>query len=223
MSENRAYSSICGNNHAQISGRLETNFIFSHLTMLESFYQTRVKVVRLSGNMDYVPIIVSEQLVSDYLNKDITDIYVEVVGTMRSFNRWMPNGSYRLEIFLFASGFNMYSDEAQIPKYDKNSVTLEGYLGRVPEYRRTPFGREITDLMVAINSWYDRSYYIPCITWGKSAIYSAKLNMGDKVQLYGRIQSREYTKVQEGLPSEVRTVYEISAYSISQILDDENK
>lgn len=200
---------------AYICGVIEKDLQFSHETMWDRFYITRVKVARLSGTIDFIPIIVSYKLIND-VKAPIEGKWVEIAGQFRSYNYEGEDGKKHLRLFLFATGINIYDENQETIEslVEANMLFLDGYICREPVYRTTPLGREITDLLIAINRPYGKSDYIPCIAWGRTAQWSSRLEVGNRVQLYGRIQSREYKKYEE-----VRVAYEISILRMKEVKD----
>ncbi len=176
------------NNAAIVFGEIGEEFEYSHEKFGEPFYQSFLKVRRLSECYDIVPILVSGRLF------DVTVPWegrlVEIEGQYRSYNRHEGNSSH-LKLVIFALEFTPFDD---YPEVIANRVELDGYICQLPVFRRTPKGREITDLMLAVNRAYCKSDYIPCICWGRTARYVARLPLGSRLQVAGRIQSRIYRK-----------------------------
>lgn len=216
MSENTIRNQ---NSRARVSGRLETNLEYSHQIMLEHFYKSRVEVVRASGTADYIPIVVSELLLYDISPNTLQGKYVEVTGTFRGTNRIGTDGKLHLQMYLLADTITVYSDESEAENPDANSVFLDGYICKEPFIRVTPFGRTITDFILAVNRPHGKSSYIPCIAWGKTALYVSNRQVGDRVQLYGRIQNREYQKPISDSTYETRIAYEVSVQSLVKVCD----
>ena len=183
-------------NKVFVSGRIETELEFSHEILWEKFYRTRIRVERLSGTEDLVPIIVSDLLIGKMrINSSLEGKWVEVAGQFRSHNKMGDDGRKHLELFLFVTAINIYEDEDELEEItNANLIYLDGYLCKKPVFRKTPLGRQITDLLVAVNRPYGKSDYIPCIAWGRVAQWASELEVGNRVKLYGRIQSREYFK-----------------------------
>lgn len=208
------------NDKVFISGLFEDEVSFDHVVLGESFYSAKVKVMRQSGNMDILPVIMSERLFYDYMNKPLKDRYVEIVGEIRSYSKTDDKGKSRLKVRLFALGIKIFDDD-DYEEYegDSNSVYLRGFICRTPSYRTTPYGREITDLMLAVNRRYGKSSYVPCIVWGRNARFMTNFDVGTEIEVYGRFQSREYEKVLsvEHNISETRTTYEISVNRVNVV------
>ena len=201
------------NNKVWISGIIEEEFQYDHEVWWEKFYRTRVIVARQSGNLDYVPIIVSDLLMGRLIKASNKGKYAEVAGQFRSHNYRDENGKWHLNLYLFVKAINIYESEEEFEDaVNANLIYLEGYICKQPTYRTTPFGREITDLMLAIPRTEKKSDYIPCIAWGRNAQYASYLEVGNKIKLYGRVQSREYLKrvSPDSEEGETRIAYEIS-------------
>jgi len=193
------------NNEVSVSGYVEGELSFSHEIYSEAFYSFVLKVMRLSDICDYINVTVSERLIKDM---DIRDgVRISVTGQFRSYNNYSESGN-KLLLTVFARDVKeiLEDDEKQNP----NHIFLNGFLCKSPVYRTTPFGREITDLLIAVNRAYNKSDYIPCIAWGRNARYCASLNVGDNIKVWGRIQSREYQKRISEDESVTKTAYEIS-------------
>lgn len=195
-------------NTAVISGVVYSEMVFSHEVYGEGFYNFSVSVPRLSEVSDIIPVTISDRLVSPELLK--TGDKIEITGQFRSYNNYMDTGN-RLMLTLFARDIKFLDGE----EYESpNEITLVGYICKPPVYRHTPFGREIADMLVAVNRSYNKSDYIPCIAWGRNARYTKGLEVGDKVRLNGRIQSREYRKKIAEDEFVSKTAYEVSVVKI---------
>ena len=200
----------------RISGKIEKDFEFSHNVLWEKFYKTRVEVTRYSGIIDFVPIVVSDILIFKHLKKSLKGKYVEISGQFRSHNLLGEDSRKHLDLFLFVEDIKFYNSEEEIEgNRNTNYICLDGYICKTPIFRLTPRGRQITDMMVAVNRAYHKSDYIPCIVWGRAAIYASELEIGDRIKLEGRIQSREYFKrySPDSEEGEYKTAYEISIVS----------
>ena len=174
------------NNKVFVMGEIVSEASFSHEVYGEGFYELKVKVMRLSGQADILPVTVSERLIADGDLK--TGKTLCAFGQFRSYNK-IENGRSRLMLTVFVR------ELAEMPPAkNPNSIVLSGYICKQPVYRTTPFNREIADLLVAVNRAYNKSDYIPCIAWGRNARFVKNLQVGDKIALSGRIQSREYQK-----------------------------
>ncbi len=205
---------IINNNEASVIGKAVSYPVFSHNHYDENFYILELEVPRLSENSDKVNIMLSEKLL-DINSIDIGDIY-EVHGQFRSYNNYSGNGN-KLILVLFAKEIELKAASIFSEDIKPNHLHLNGFICKEPVYRTTPFGREITDLLVAVNRSYGKSDYIPCIAWGRNAKYSSKLNVGDNVEIWGRMQSREYQKKLEGGETVAKTAFEVSVSRINLI------
>ena len=196
------------NNEVQLTGTVEGELNFSHEIYGEAFYCFVLKVMRLSDICDYINVTVSERLLQ---NLEIHEgLEVTVNGQFRSYNNYSETGN-RLILTVFARDIAKRADLSdEEVNSNPNYIFLNGFLCKKPVYRSTPFGREITDLLIAVNRAYNKSDYIPCIAWGRNARYSSSLNVGDNIKIWGRIQSREYQKKISEDESVTKTAYEIS-------------
>lgn len=200
-------------NRVTLSGRVVSPFKFSYKAGDKSIYSTFVAVERKSGVCDTIPIDIEESYIEDSSWKGKT---VLVSGFMHSYNAH-NNGHSRLLLSVMSDTFD-FTDEVSD---ELNEIFLDGFICKKPIYRKTPFGRKITDLLVAVNSENGTSNYIPCIAWGKNAKFSAGLDVGTRIQLHGRIQSREYQK-RISDEYEIRTAYEVSICSIEEFQCEES-
>ena len=193
------------NNRVTVVGEVVSPFRFSHEVFGEGFYIFDLAVTRLSGTVDTLPVMVSDRLVD--VTQDYRGCQVEVTGQFRSYNRH-EGEKRRLKLNIFA--LELYLVEGAIDPRESNEIYLDGYICKEPIYRKTPQGREITDLLLAVNRPYGKSDYIPCIAWGRNAEYAAGLSIGDRISVTGRVQSREYTKKLSDTECEKRVAYEVS-------------
>ncbi len=193
------------NNQAQVTGVIKSEFNFSHEIYGEKFYMFTLSIPRLSGTDDSVRVMVSERLLSaeEFCQGDRVDIE----GQFRSYNSYENPNENKLVLTIFAKDIRHNED---IKSHNPNSLYLNGYICKEPVYRTTPFGREITDLLVAVNRSYNKSDYIPVIAWGRNARYAKTLNVGDNVRVWGRIQSRDYQKRISEEEVVTKTAYEVS-------------
>ncbi|MDR1209923.1 MAG: single-stranded DNA-binding protein [Clostridiales bacterium] len=194
------------NNVINIIGRVASDFVFSHEVFSEGFYNFNAEVRRLSDNSDLLPITISDRLTAglDIKPGQITSIS----GQIRSYNSYIESeGRNRLVLTIFAKEFAPLEDENA---ENLNDVYLNGYVCKPPIYRTTPFGREIADLLLAVNRSYNKSDYIPCIAWGRNAHFAGKFSVGDNVRVWGRMQSRIYQKKQPDGSVTERTAFEVS-------------
>jgi single-stranded DNA-binding protein len=199
------------NNVVQIYGKIFSRPEFSHEVFGEKFYEFIIEVNRLSEISDKVRATVSERLID--INKLKVGCNVFVHGQFRSYNNYSERGN-RLILTVFVREIEFDIDLRQFK--NPNQIFLDGFICKKPQYRTTPFGREITDILLAVNRSYNKSDYIPCIAWGRNAKYSGMFNIGTKVLIEGRIQSREYIK-NLGEVEISKTAYEISANRIELI------
>lgn len=203
---------ILGNNQVNVYGEVVSEFSYSHEVYGEGFYVVKLSVKRLSQVYDIIPLMVSERLID--VSKDYRGCYLEASGQFRSYNRHEENRN-RLVLSVFVR--DLHVDE-QMQDIDKpNYIFLDGYLCKPPVYRKTPLGREIADLLMAVNRPYGKSDYIPCICWGRNARYADSFEVGEHVQLWGRIQSREYQKQIGDEQYETRVAYEISVSKLERV------
>ena len=207
MEENRK------NNYVLLRGAVSEAPRFSHESRDERFYQFSMEISRLSGTVDPVHIIARQPLLESLSLADSQGKQLCVCGELRSFNNKSGVGP-KLVITVYAMELWLCEDKGE----DENLVELRGALCKAPNLRTTPMGREICDLMLAVNRRYGRSDYLPCIAWGLSAREAAGWNVGDTVRLTGRIQSRNYTKVIDG-DSVVKTAFEVSVIGIEKDAD----
>lgn len=180
-------------NQVNLVGQMITELIYDHSLWGEKFYRASVAVKRDSGKPDIIPLLICERLVGDYVGA-----YVHIKGEFRSYNQHCEEKT-RLKLYVIVNELEL-CDEGNV-----NDVFLEGYVCKPPIYRHTPLGREICDIMLAINREYGKSDYIPCVFWGNNAYYVKGYEVGDRIRVAGRIQSREYTK-----DGEIKTAYEFS-------------
>ena len=197
------------NNRIILQGKINQPITFSHHVHDEIFYQTEVSCRRMSGTYDNIPITVSKKTLGDIIIDN--SLYYLIKGQIRSYNR-VINGKNKLIITVFAKSIEISSEE----KEGLNSVYLEGYICKEPSYRKTPFLREISDILLAINRPHRKSDYIPVIAWGYTARKASKLKVSDEVLVTGRLQSRNYTKrLKDGTAIE-RVAYEVSAMRLEK-------
>lgn len=193
------------NNQAQVTGVIMDEFTFNHEIYAEKFYTFTLSIPRLSGTDDSVHVMVSERLLSGN-NFKVGDL-VDIEGQFRSYNSYENSGENKLVLTIFAKDIRLNTEGKN---HNPNSLYLNGYICKAPIYRTTPFGREITDLLIAVNRSYNKSDYIPVIAWGRNARYAKTLNVGDNVRVWGRIQSRNYQKRISDDEVITKTAYEVS-------------
>ena len=191
------------NNKMILRGKIKTPFTFSHEIYGEKFYTASLEIKRLSENSDLIPILVPER-VFDCEKYEEGD-FIEITGQLRTYNGFKPNGGNRLKILGFANEIRKLDCEDY-----KNEISVRGFLCKEPNFRTTPFGRKIADLLVAVNRDYHKSDYLPCIIWGRNAQFITNFPVGTELVLKGRIQSRNYMKVLEGGKLEEKTALELS-------------
>ena len=207
---------IIENNQVSITGKIVTGFTFSHQVYGEGFYTMDLLVKRLSDSEDRIPVMVSERLVD--VTQDYVGQYVEIHGQFRSYNRHEETRN-RLVLSVFAREVEIVEPEEE--EQDPNHIFLDGYVCKKPVYRKTPLGREIADVLLAVNRPYGKSDYIPCICWGRNARYADQFEVGAHVQIWGRIQSREYQKKISEEEYEKRGAYEVSVSKLEYQSDEE--
>lgn len=190
------------NNRVFISGEILTDAEFSHEVYGEGFYEMNVKVARLSGQEDILPVTVSERLIAEEnLKKGVT---VNALGQFRSYNK-LVDGKSKLMLTVFVREIL-----SGVIAKNPNNIVLCGYICKPPVYRTTPFNREIADILIAVNRSYNKSDYIPCIAWGRNARFAKNLDVGERIAIAGRIQSREYQKRLSDDDVKILTAYEVS-------------
>ena len=201
------------NNKVYVAGEIVSDAKFSHEVYGEGFYEFFVRVMRLSGQADILPVTLSERLIQGgMLGKGKT---IFALGQFRSYNK-IENGKSRLMLTVFVREL---LDE--MPDKKPNSILLSGYICKPPIYRTTPFNREIADVLVAVNRAYNKSDYIPCIAWGRNARFVKSLTVGDKIAISGRIQSREYQKKLSETEIKTMTAYEVSVSKLATLDTDD--
>ena len=196
---------IIENNQVTVMGEIASEYEFSHEVFGEGFYMLELLVKRLSDSFDRIPVMISERLID--VTKDYRGEFIQISGQFRSYNRHEEKKN-RLVLSVFAR--EAVFAEATDDKIKSNQIFLDGFICKPPVYRKTPLGREIADMLVAVNRPYGKSDYIPCISWGRNARFAANFEVGSRVQIWGRIQSREYVKRLEDDRTEKRTAYEVS-------------
>lgn len=199
------------NNNVMICGEIASEFQFDHSVRGEEFYRFVVKSTRLSGTDDMIPVLVSGWIFDTTQN--LTGLPVTVCGEFRSHNYEGKNGKTHLLLFVFASRVEIMDDNCSHESH-KNHIHLKGVICKAPVYRKTPIGREIADVILAINRAYRKTDYVPCLFWGRNAVYASHLDVGTSICLNGRIQSRIYNKCIGDNEVEERTAYEVSAKSL---------
>ncbi|SHJ84527.1 single-stranded DNA-binding protein [Tepidibacter formicigenes] len=196
----------------EVVGGLEV----SHEIFGEKFYTAKIKIKRLSESEDILPITISERLLGDF-KLDIGK-KISILGQLRSYNKSI-NGRNKLILTVFVREILEFEEE----KKDPNNIFLDGYICKKPIYRKTPLGREITDLLLAVNRSYNKSDYIPSIAWGRNAKFCKNLKVGDRVQIWGRIQSREYEKKLDNGEVDKKVAYEVSISKMKKLSENNSK
>lgn len=215
------------NNHLVLVGKITSDKRFSHEIYGESFYIFDLEVPRLSGNADIIPITISERLITSEEIGIGKKVLIE--GQFRSYNSY-ENEKNRLILTVFAKDIKFQQQEELSEEEEKeelkenvsNEVILIGYICKKPIYRQTPFGREISDILLAVNRAYNKSDYIPAIAWGRNARFCQNIEVGTKVKVTGRVQSRSYEKKFEDGRTETRIAYEVSIGSL-EIINEEDE
>ena len=215
------------NNHITLMGKVTSEKRFSHEIYGEKFYIFDLSIPRLSGNSDIIPITVSERLIKEETLQEGHQLLVK--GQFRSYNSY-ENNKNRLILTVFAKDIieveeKEEDEENEMVKKDTitNEVVLVGYICKKPIYRQTPFGREISDILLAVNRAYNKSDYIPCIAWGRNARFCQDIEVGAQVKIVGRVQSRQYEKKHEDGTVETRVAYEVSVGSLEVIEENDNE
>ena len=194
------------NNRMIAAGRLTAAPQLSHEVMNEPFYSAILQVKRLSGALDSIPLTLPGKLLVE--GQPLEDTLLLVQGQVRPYNK-VVEGAGRRMVTLVAQSIAPPQDNEHL-----NRVELTGALCKPPVYRSTPFGREICDMMLAVNRAFGKSDYIPCIAWGRNAQYASRFHVGDRLHLTGRLQSREYQKLMENGEYIVRNAFEVSAFTL---------
>lgn len=234
------------NNYLTLVGRVSSEKKFSHEIYGERFYSFDLTIPRLSGSADVIPVTASERLFTDEMLVDGTKLLIK--GQFRSYNSY-ENERNRLILTVFAKDIEKLEDEeveevenneevendenseanetarkeAFRKDYITNEVVLVGYICKKPIYRQTPFGREIADILLAVNRAYNKSDYIPSIAWGRNARFCQNLEVGTQVKIVGRVQSRDYEKKLEDGTVLKKVAYEVSVGSLEVVKEAENK
>jgi hypothetical protein len=204
MEENMT-DKVIENNQVAIMGEIVSDFTFSHEIFGEGFYMVDISVDRLSESTDIIPVMMSERLLD--VNEDYKGAKISIVGQFRSYNRHEERKN-KLVLSVFAREIEFVDEIGENAK--TNQIFLDGYICKPPIYRKTPLGREIADLLLAVNRPYGKSDYIPCICWGRNARFASGFEVGSRCAIWGRIQSREYMKKLSEEEMERRIAYEVS-------------
>ena len=204
------------NNQVTMMGEIVSAFQFSHEVFGEGFYMVELAVSRLSNYSDYIPLMVSERLIDT--EQDYTGQFIRISGQFRSYNRHEEKKN-RLVLSVFVRELEFLDEIDENEK--TNQIFLDGYICKEPIYRKTPLGREIADVLLAVNRSYGKSDYIPCICWGRNARYASAFEVGGHVLIWGRIQSREYMKRIGENETEKRVAYEVSVSKLELPQEEE--
>lgn len=207
---------VIENNQVVIMGEIVGEFAFSHEIYGEGFYMVDVLVTRLSESADVIPLMVSERLMD--VTKDYRGYKIMVTGQFRSYNRHEERKN-KLVLSVFAREVEFIEEIGESSK--TNQIFLDGYICKEPIYRKTPLGREIADLLLAVNRPYGKSDYIPCICWGRNARFASGFEVGTRCAIWGRIQSREYVKKISETETERRVAYEVSVSKLERLEEGE--
>ncbi|MDF2950645.1 MAG: single-strand binding protein/Primosomal replication protein n [Anaerocolumna sp.] len=205
---------VFDNNQVSVAGEVVGDFVFSHDVFGEGFYILDVSVSRLSNSYDIIPIMVSERLTD--VKTDLKGKFIEIMGQFRSYNRHEDNKN-RLVLSVFAREIKVYEEDDDIEAVKPNHIFLDGFVCKQPIYRKTPLGREIADILLAVNRPYGKSDYIPCICWGRNARFAENFAVGGHIQVWGRIQSREYQKKIGENDYEKRVAFEVSVSKLEYL------
>lgn len=204
------------NNIITLIGTIVSDKQFSHEVYGEGFYTFDIEVPRLSENSDIIPVMASERILGENFK---VGQKVIIEGQFRSYNNY-ENEKNRLVLTVFVKNLSVAIEETE--EQNPNEIVLNGFVCKKPIYRTTPFGREIADLLLAVNRAYNKSDYIPCIAWGRNARFCQNMNVGEKIKIWGRIQSRLYEKKFEDGTSETRRAYEVSISKMEFEKEEEN-
>lgn len=205
---------VIENNKVSIIGEIVSEFRFSHEVFGEGFYIVDVSVNRLSDMTDVIPLMVSDRLVN--VKENLTGSLVEASGQFRSYNRHEGNRN-KLVLSIFVREWQIVEENPMSGK--TNQIFLDGFICKAPVYRKTPLGREISDLLIAVNRPYGKSDYIPCIAWGRNARFASSFEVGGRIQVWGRVQSREYVKKISEEETEKHVAYEVSVNKLEYVPD----
>lgn len=206
---------VIENNRVSVIGVVASQFVFSHEVFGEGFYILELSVNRLSDQADTIPLMISERLIN--VKEDYRGQTMEAVGQFRSYNRHEGTKN-RLVLSVFVREYQFIGEFTDYTK--TNQIFLDGFICKPPVYRKTPLGREIADLLLAVNRPYGKSDYIPCISWGRNARYASSFEVGARIRVWGRVQSREYTKKISEEESEKRIAYEVSVSKLEYVEEE---
>ena len=199
-------------NRAELVGSIDSAPVFSHSAYGENFYELPLSVCRRSGAADLLRVILSDRLTMDTpISEGMT---IHISGQIRTYNETDASGICRLNIVVFARAIEALDESCR----HENGISLTGFVCKPPIRRTSPLGREICDLMLAANRMYGKSDYIPCIAWGRSAVFASGFPVGTHLSAVGRLQSREYKKRNAEGDVSVRTAYEVSVIRLEEVL-----
>ena len=203
------------NNQVEVAGEIISTFEYSHEIFGEGFYMVKLLVNRLSEATDEIPLMISERLVD--VTKDCRGKYLRAFGQFRSYNKHEENHNH-LILSVFVRDLEFLDSMEDVKP---NQIQLDGFICKQPVYRMTPLGREICDILLVVNRSYGKSDYIPCICWGRNARFAGSLEIGARIELVGRIQSREYQKRISEFEVVKRTAYEVSVNKLEMKVPEE--
>ena len=203
------------NNQVEVAGEIISTFEYSHEIFGEGFYMVKLLVNRLSEATDEIPLMISERLVD--VTKDCRGKYLRAFGQFRSYNKHEENHNH-LILSVFVRDLEFLDSMEDVKP---NQIQLDGFICKQPVYRMTPLGREICDILLAVNRSYGKSDYIPCICWGRNARFAGSLEIGARIELVGRIQSREDQKRISEFEVVKRTAYEVSVNKLEMKVPEE--
>ncbi|ACD54089.1 single-stranded DNA-binding protein [Clostridium botulinum] len=201
------------NNKIYLEGKIASGLEYSHEMYGEGFYTFNLDVMRLSDSVDRLNITISERLIANIDLSIGTEVIVD--GQLRSYNKFI-DGSNKLILTVFARNIEPCLERSKNP----NEIFLDGYICKEPVYRTTPFGREIADVLLAVNRAYNKSDYIPTIAWGRNSRFCQSLSVGDNIRVWGRVQSREYQKKVSDTESIKKIAYEVSISKMEKVEGD---
>ena len=201
------------NNYLTLVGKVTGEKEFSHEIYGEKFYRFSLSIARLSGNADIIPITISERLITDETLTEGKKLLIK--GQFRSYNSY-ENEKNRLILTVFARNIEPCIEKSKNP----NEIFLDGYICKEPVYRKTPFGREIADVLLAVNRAYNKSDYIPTIAWGRNSRFCQTLEVGDNIRVWGRLQSREYQKKISETEVVKKIAYEVSISKMERVTEE---
>lgn len=195
------------NNQVKLIGVITSEFTYDHSVKGEDFYKFFLSSVRKSGKVDELPVIISSKIFD--VTRDMSGYVVEITGSFRSYDL-RENGKHRVSLYVFTDSIRFTNDN------DYNEIAIEGFICTAPVLRKTPLGRQLTDVCIAVNRKFNKSDYIPVIFWSRNAMEVSNQPVGTQLKIKGRLQSRVYTKYIDDMPEE-RIAYEVSASNVQVI------